>query len=544
MKKTINVTVGGLVFSIEEDGYERLSKYLEGLKNHFQNTTYGSEVIADIESRIAELFNTKTHGQVQRAITDVDVEEVLKSIGTVEDFGSAEKSTEPNSGPAKKLYRSSDDVMVAGVASGIAAYFGIDTIIVRLIFLVIILAWGSGIVLYVILWMLLPEAKTAGEKSEMKGAPATLKEFEQTAKEKIAEVKASGGLQKALNVFATILRGFIRVILAIIGVALTFATVVATVAMTFSFVNLFFNRNSPYMDFPIASVFPGVQYSLALTLIFILLAIPLIYLNLAGISLVRFKRFPINATLAIALTVVWVTALCAAGVFAIKKAPAIEAAVKDYQGAVETRTVSATDFNKIEASSAYKVNVTPGKVYSVSIEGHARDLDNSNVTVNNGALVIERKGDFKICFFCFDNSATVNVTMPNLEQIKGSGAVSYVVGEFTSPSFNVELSGASRLEISNLKTTDLELEISGASRATLAGTGKTISADLSGASRLLAYNFLVEEATLEASGASYIEINATKTLSGDVSGASKINYKGDPDIIKQDESGSSRILPD
>jgi phage shock protein PspC (stress-responsive transcriptional regulator) len=254
MNKTINATIGGLVFSLEEAGYEKLHNYLESLKSHFSGKSYGPEVISDIESRIAEQFNTKNTGNAQRAITVADVEEVLKSIGSPEEIDGTEKTENTDTGTVKRLYRSSDDVMIAGVASGIALYFGIDAILVRALFVIITLAGGWGVPLYIILWMVTPEAKTAGQKLEMKGAPATIKQMEQTAKEKINELRSSGFPRRFLNFIATIIRYFIHFVLGTIGLAVTFAATVAGIAVTFSLANLLFNRNSPYVDFPLSSI--------------------------------------------------------------------------------------------------------------------------------------------------------------------------------------------------------------------------------------------------------------------------------------------------
>jgi phage shock protein PspC (stress-responsive transcriptional regulator) len=542
MKKTINVTVGGLVFSIEEDGYDRLHDYLESLKVHFSNLSYGAEVIADIEARIAEQFNAKNSGNTQRAITMPDVEEVLKAIGSVEDFGGGEAAPKTaNPIASKKLYRNSDDVIIAGVGSGLAAYFGIDTTLARVILFATVLAGGWGLLLYLLLWLILPEAKTAGQKMEMKGSPITIKQIEQTAKEKISEVRSSGAGRKIGNFLGMLIKIFVRVILAIIGVAVTFAAAVASFAVTFSFANVLFNRNSPYIDFPISSIFHGGEYFLALILGFVTVLVPLIYLALGGITLIRLKRPPVNGLLASVLAIIWVVAAIGTGVFAINKAPAIQAAANEYRGNVETRTLQVSGFTKIDASSAYRVNIAPGKDYAVQVVGHTRDLDDSKMSVENGTLKLNQKG--KICFFCWNDAITVTITTPALDSIKGSGAVDYTVGSFSGTDFNIDLSGASKASIESLTENSTMVELSGASSATLSGKSKTLNLDLSGASKFNGSNLVVDDATVDASGASHAEINATKTLSADASGASSIVYKGNPKIDKQDESGSSRIRP-
>ncbi len=545
MNKTISVNIGGLVFNLEEDGFAKLNDYLNSLKEHFGSISYGAEVISDIETRIAEQFSTKISGNTQRAIATPEVDEVLKSIGSVEDFSEPAahtKSHTENKATAKKLYRNMDDVIVAGVASGIAAYFNIDTTLVRVVFAVTVLAGGWGILLYILLWLILPEAKTTGQKLEMKGSPVTIKQLEQTAKEKISEVKASGAGKKITRFISLVIKVFVRFILGIIGFGLTLGAVVATFALTFGAANVLFNRNSPYVDFPLASIFHGAEYFFAVLLVYVTVIIPLTFLALGGITLIRMKKPPLNGLLASVLAIVWVVAAIGTGVFAINKTPSIQATAREYQGNVETRTVNVSNFTKIDASSAYHVNISSGKEYKVEVTGHAKDLELSRQDVENDTLILDRKSRF--CIFCFSSGIDVNITTPNLGSIEGSGAVSYTVGSFTGTNFNIDLSGASRADISKLTVSDIKIIMSGASRATLAGSAKTLTADLSGASRLEGFDFKVADAIVEGSGASRMEINATDTLSADISGATTIFYRGNPKITKEETSGSSRLRPE
>jgi phage shock protein PspC (stress-responsive transcriptional regulator) len=544
MNKTINVNLGGLVFSIVEDGYAKLHDYLESLKAHFAAVSYGSEVIADIEARIAEQFNEKTAGNPQRAITDADVTEVLKAIGSVEDFeGVGNTAKQSSAAGPKKLYRNTDDVIIAGVGSGLAAYFGIDTTLARIILFVTVLAGGWGLLLYLLLWLMLPEAKTAGQKLEMKGSPVTIKQIEQTAKEKISEVRASGAGRKLGNFLGMLVKIFVRIILVIIGAAVTLAAIVASFAVAFGFANVLFNRNSPYIDFPVSSVFHGGEYAVAIILGFITILIPLIFLALGGITLVRLKKPPVNGLLASVLAIIWVVAAIGTGVFAVNKAPAIQAAVNEYRGNVETRTLQFSDFNKIDASSAYRVNVVPGKNYAVEVVGHARDLDESNFSVDNSTLTLKHDGKI-ICFFCWNDEVTVNITMPSLDSIKASGAVEYTVGTFSSDHLDMDLSGASKASIQKYTATSINATLSGASSATITGTTKTLKLNLSGASRFSGFDMASDDVVVEVSGASHVEVTAVKTLNADASGASTVSYKGNPRIENRDESGSSHIRPE
>lgn len=552
MKKTINITIGGIVFNLEEDGYQKLNNYLDSLKNHFAQLSYGAEVIADIESRIAEQFTARTSGKANQAVTDLEVEEIIRSIGKVEDFAepntNAKHASEPETpSSGKKLYRNPDDKVVAGVASGLAAYFGWDVTWVRVLFAIIILAGGWGVTVYFILWLVMPEAKTASQKLEMRGEPVNIQQMEQAAKEKInekiSEIKGTGGFQKIAQLIGKIIVFLVRVILFIIGLSLAFASAVATFAVTFTAASLLFAPDSVYINSStVASVFAGTEYFLAVILGFITALVPLIFLGLAGTSLIR-RKPTINGTLAASLAVVWLVAAVGVSVLAVNKAPAIESAINEYRGQVETRAIQAENFTKTDISSGYQVNISYAKDYSVKLVGHTEDLDNSKVSFDNGTLTVGRRDKFKICLICFGDEVTVNVTTPDLDRIRGSGSVDYHVTNFTVKDLEVELLGASQIDV-DITASNLTVDLSGASEASLSGTSQSLKSKLSGSSELTAFDLSANDVIIHASGASYAEITAAKNLDAKATGASDIIYRGNPKITNQDESGSSSIRPE
>lgn len=174
MKKIININLSGRVIPIEDSAYEKLQAYIESLRRYFANEESRDEIINDIESRIAELLHEKIRKGAD-SVTDEDVNEVIASMGTVEDFeaeelenvaatatsSSQENYSDPNftyaSKEKRRLYRDSGDKMIAGVCSGIAGYLGIDPAIVRILFAIISFGgFGLGFVAYIILWIVLP----------------------------------------------------------------------------------------------------------------------------------------------------------------------------------------------------------------------------------------------------------------------------------------------------------------------------------------------------------------------------------------------------
>ncbi len=179
MKKVININFSGRLISIEEDAYLQLQTYIESLKKHFSNEKGQEEIIADIENRIAEIFSEKQR-KGTTSITYAEVDEVIGLIGKPEDFDPIEdisntsntknttNTTATNFAPKAKLFRDGKDKMIGGVAGGIAAFFNIDTTLVRIIFAVLFFGAGFGFLLYIILWVVVPENKNLQTSSQKK----------------------------------------------------------------------------------------------------------------------------------------------------------------------------------------------------------------------------------------------------------------------------------------------------------------------------------------------------------------------------------------
>src|SRR5690606_19949661 len=193
MNKTVNINLAGIFFHIDEDAYLKLQRYLEAIKRSFTDSQGRSEIIADIEARIAELFNERMKNDKQ-VIRIKEVDEVISIMGQPEDYLVDDEifEDEPSntfqekskSTFSKKLFRDKDNSYIGGVASGIGHYLGIDAIWVRLIW--IFSAFGSVgtfILIYVLFWILVPEAITTAEKLTMTGEPVNISNIEKKIKD-------------------------------------------------------------------------------------------------------------------------------------------------------------------------------------------------------------------------------------------------------------------------------------------------------------------------------------------------------------------------
>jgi phage shock protein PspC (stress-responsive transcriptional regulator) len=236
MKKTVTINLNGLVFYIDEDAYNRLHAYLEKLTNWFRKKEGAEEIITDIETRIAELFEEKVKPGVG-VVTLPMVEEVIKIMGEPEEFEDTdagyEKKTTGNTyfKAPKRLYRDIDDRVFGGVCSGIAAYFNIDVVLVRVIFAILpFVSVGVIIPIYIVLWIAVPPAVTTAQKLQMRGEPINISNIEKTIKEeyedvkkRFSKIKDSDTYKKGKDFFSSMTnrdKTVMIVVLALLGAAL------------------------------------------------------------------------------------------------------------------------------------------------------------------------------------------------------------------------------------------------------------------------------------------------------------------------------------
>lgn len=397
MKKNISINISGIIFHIEEDGYEILRKYLDSINSYFSSFEDNSEISADIESRIAELFLSKL-GEGKQVITKDDVNALMNTMGSVSDFkaaeeqtseasesaGSSQQSKGPSSqstaskklyrdqkrkilggvcaglahyfnidpvwprllfallvlgsyggliivyiilwillpasgeleeeGDVKKMFRDSEQKVIGGVASGVANFFGIDLTLVRVLFVVFAIVGGLGLVVYVILWIALPEARTITEKMQMQGEPVTLSGIESSVKKSLNEKENEEEsvvakvilfpfrlIATVLNAFAKALGPLFAMLVDILrvgfGVVMTMIGIVFLVSLFFCggvLLGVFSVGGGPFLwwdmhtagfGLPIEAIkntFPLWVMSIA----FLLSIIPAIFVALLGVSVI------------------------------------------------------------------------------------------------------------------------------------------------------------------------------------------------------------------------------------------------------------------
>ena len=243
MKKTVTINLGGIVFNIDDDACDRLSQYLTDLEKRFPEEER-AEIIRDIEERMAELLTFKL--QNRNVVEIHDVEEVIEVIGKPEQFDdesgeNEETQTSSEASPSqttttgkqprrpRKLYRNSNDRIVSGVASGLAVYFDIDPAVIRILFIVLtLISFGWGILIYLVMLIIMPEAKTKAQFLEMQGIEPTLENINNFHQENVT--RGDGA-----NTFGKILKISFIVLGIIIGASLAICVLGIFIAMFASF---------------------------------------------------------------------------------------------------------------------------------------------------------------------------------------------------------------------------------------------------------------------------------------------------------------------
>lgn len=191
MKITVSINLGGYSFNIDEDAYNELKRYLKNLELHFAGEESSSEILSDIEARMSELFRARL-SSYKKVISIDDVAYAISVLGNPEDFSDDESKTGGSrfSSPGyHRMYRDPDRRIIGGVCSGIGAYWSIDPWIVRIIFIALVLAGGLGLLIYLLLYIVIPEAKTTSQKIEMKGDPVNIKNITDAVKDEFERVR-------------------------------------------------------------------------------------------------------------------------------------------------------------------------------------------------------------------------------------------------------------------------------------------------------------------------------------------------------------------
>jgi phage shock protein PspC (stress-responsive transcriptional regulator) len=331
MNKTVTINISGIIFHIEEDAFDRLNNYLVRIKSLFSGNEGGPEIMADIESRIAELLQAAL-SPAKQVIVMPDVEQVVSVMGRPEDFsgaaehedGSSQQYTYERERVKKRLFRNPDDKAIGGVCSGLAMYFDIDTVWVRLAMFLLIFFGGLSLWVYFILWIVMPLARTTADKFAMRGEAANINTIFRSFKEEAEDVKArfnkygkdlrdSGYGHAVKNNAVNVLRAFFIIIgrlfglfLVVVGCMLLFGYVCSLMGITL------IEGNTDFGHWRTVIFGSHADYLLAIFSFVVVVGIPVLLLVYAGLRLlfrINYTNRWLNLTLGILWTIGFITGL-------------------------------------------------------------------------------------------------------------------------------------------------------------------------------------------------------------------------------------------
>lgn len=378
MNKTVNINLGGMFFHIDEDAYQKLSRYFESIKRQLSDSDGKDEIMSDIEYRISELFSEKLKSDKQ-VISMKDLDEVIAIMGEPKDYRLDEEEVTTGSTystkKTKKLYRDVDNNVLGGVLGGLSHYIGIDVVWLRIIMLVLFLFYGTGGLLYIILWIVIPKAVTTAEKLEMRGEAVNISNIEKKVREEFENIsekvnnidyekyqnKVQDGAKKVGNSLSDFFLVFLKVIGKIIGVFIIIFAIGALASLTIALITLgstdFFQL--PWMGISEAFNYSEVPVWVLVILFFLAIGIPFLGLLILGFRILISNSKSLGKVFKYSMFGIWIVSVIALIVIGIRQATEIAFEEKVSQThliniqPIDTLKVSLSENSRFKNSNRY-----------------------------------------------------------------------------------------------------------------------------------------------------------------------------------------------
>ncbi len=340
MNKTVSINLAGIIFNIDDHAYSKLKNYLDTIEGYFTEADGKREIMSDIEARLAEMFQEKL-SKGRMVVSLEDVNEAIGILGEPEAYLDGEESTagteskeeertySSDTNRTKRLFRDPDQRVFGGVCSGIGHYFGIDPVILRVIFVLSFIFFGTGVLVYLILWLVIPKAVTTADKLQMKGEPVTVDNIKRKVQEEADNVKknfdritkqtneygkrvsrdADNWFNRIVSFIGNVLTYFFRFLGKFIGlilvVACTFALGIFIISLATGVNSVFIDMNDDLFQGSAADIgmylFTSIgDMRLFILSIILLVGMPLVFFILGGLKLVGLKaslKWPAIATI-------------------------------------------------------------------------------------------------------------------------------------------------------------------------------------------------------------------------------------------------------
>lgn len=555
MKKTLTINLNNIVFHIDDDAYEMLQIYLSDVERHLSEDEK-KEVMNDIESRVAELFNERL--QKNKNVVNIeDVEEIINILGKPSQFSEEEENEKESQSAksekkrARRFYRDPENSILGGVGGGIAAYFSWDVTWVRIALVVLaMISAGYMIPIYILVWIVAPNAVTASQRLEMQGEDVTV----ESIKNEINNVKnyvesdkfkdsASNVGNKFADVFKVIFKvifGFFGAILGFVGIMVIASLIIAM--MLFIFQPGIFNNCSPDILTNWSMLSPDNTVLLIISLILIIGA-PIFMLIFWAIRIISGRHDSSRTTFWVVL-ILWI-----AGIFMFYSVSA-KTLVNwdknnpdspwifnwDKNSPVKEEIRQLDKFDKIEISGNIELEFKQDSVKNLTISAPENLLSYIKTEVNDGRLKIYTNRIFT------NHRIKVSISNDSIFELEANGASKIeTVDLIRTSNLYLNLSGASRADLNANINNNITTRVSGASSAKISGTVSSADFEANGASKIDADQLKSSIVKVETSGASHAKVFAIQSIDADASGASRIDCVGNPKDIKKSENMGSSI---
>ena len=378
MNEVTRIHLGRQPFTVSVKAHEELKNYLAAIKKQVAD----KGVVDEVELRMAELL-TERGIKGDKVVLEADIDYLKQQLGDPGDFKEGESELPHTSGSSdlaqKRLFRDTDNAMLAGVAAGLGNYFGIEAVWIRIIFAIGTIAWGGGILIYIILWLIVPEAKTSSEKLQMRGKPVNV----DSLKEVVDRADIKGAAQRANSTVAPAINSFFRIVLKIIGVGFILSGLMAIFGLIATKTYMVSHHGQLLQD----NLFPvGTNEHALLDLSLVLAGLVGLFVVLFGVSFFK-RKWPIKG---------WITGVLL-GIFFIGLAVAIALAadvapnVRDrYNANTHTISRSVQPFTSVNATGdGLNFEYDYATTYSVALNYYGNpDTSTIKTTVVNNVLQI------------------------------------------------------------------------------------------------------------------------------------------------------------
>jgi phage shock protein PspC (stress-responsive transcriptional regulator) len=379
MNEVTRIHLGRQPFTVSVEAHRELKAYLAAIEKQVSD----KDVVQEVELRISELLAERGITG-DKVVLPADVDYLKQQLGNPRDFSDDEEAPEaakPENKINKRLFRDTDNALVAGVAAGFAAYTGLDVVLVRLLFVLLtIFSVGFGLVLYILLWLIVPPAETTSEKLQMQGKSVTL----EALKDSVSKADVSGTAKRVNGTVLPIINGIFRVCVKLVGIGLmlfglgllVFTAIVKTYTLLHG--GRLFQENL----FPV-----GLREEWLLGLVMIMAVLIAIFSMLAGVATFKHK-WPVRGWITGLLGIVLLVCAAASVALAADAAPRVHAR---YEASLHTTAVKDIQpFNTVQTIGDIDIAYISSPNYAVNLHYSGNpDLSKIKINVSNGTLHID-----------------------------------------------------------------------------------------------------------------------------------------------------------